>query len=127
MSNAEAAASGAQQELCEKNQLVETARQRAEMLMQQLRSAKLDYTNTRKAAYRAACAANEARNKAVRDRRSYEEDIGGTFGQQQQQQQQMLHNHDQPGNLQDPEVKGQVEGWEYNEQGKAIFSNWCAL
>ncbi|KMZ05955.1 uncharacterized protein LOC6729668 [Drosophila simulans] len=121
VSNAEAAASGAQQELCEKNQLVDTARQRAEMLLQQLRSAKLDYTNTRKAAYRAACAANEAKNKAVRDRRSYEEDIGGAFGQQQQQV--MLQNQDQPRNLQDPEVKAQGEGWEYNEQGEAIFSN----
>ncbi|KAI8044868.1 hypothetical protein M5D96_001043 [Drosophila gunungcola] len=51
-------------------QLVETARQRSEMLVQQLRSAQLDYTNTKKAAYRAACAASEARQKAVRDRRS---------------------------------------------------------
>ncbi|EDW98698.1 uncharacterized protein LOC6538462 [Drosophila yakuba] len=117
VSNAEAAASGAQQELCEKNQLVETARQRAEMLMQQLRSAKLDYTNTKKAAYRACCAASEARNKAVRDRRSYDEHIAGTAVQQQQP---MLQMHEQQVQQ---EVKGPAEEWEYNEQGKAIFSN----
>ncbi|XP_043654906.1 uncharacterized protein LOC122621188 [Drosophila teissieri] len=109
VSNAEAAASGAQQELCEKNQLVETARQRAELLMQQFRSAKLDYTNTKKAAYRAACAASEARNKAVRDRRSFKE-----------QQQPMLQKLEQQVQQ---EVKGPAEEWEYNEQGKAIFSN----
>ncbi|EDV53616.1 uncharacterized protein LOC6554315 [Drosophila erecta] len=117
LNNAEAAASGAQQELCEKNQLVDTARQRTEMLMQQLRSAKLDYTNTKKAAYRAACAASEARNKAVRDRRSYENDIAATSGQQQQQ---MLQEHEQQTHQ---DIKGPAAEWEYNEQGKAIFSN----
>jgi len=123
LSNAEAAASGAQQELCEKTQLVDTARQRAEMLMQQLRSAKLDYTNTKKAAYRAACAASEARHKAVRDRRSpgEEKEMEGTSGQQQQQ---MLQSQEQEQNLEKGQaVKGQPEEWEYNEQGKAIFSN----
>ncbi|XP_016952275.1 uncharacterized protein LOC108026088 [Drosophila biarmipes] len=120
LSNAEAAASGAQQELCEKTQLVDTARQRAEMLMQQLRSAKLDYTNTKKAAYRAACAASEARHKAVRDRRSpgEEMEIEGTSGQQQP----MLQSQNQE--LEKGQaVKGQAAEWEYNEQGRAIFSN----
>ncbi|KAH8363586.1 hypothetical protein KR084_011795 [Drosophila pseudotakahashii] len=127
LSNAEAAASGAQQELCEKTQLVDTARQRAEMLMQQLRSAKLDYTNTKKAAYRAACAASEARHKAVRDRRSSgeETEIEGASGQQQQmlQQQKQEQEHQRPSLEQGQAVKGQAQDWEYNEQGKAMFSN----
>ncbi|XP_016969663.1 uncharacterized protein LOC108037572 [Drosophila rhopaloa] len=121
VSNAEAAASGAQQELCEKNQLVDTARQRAEMLIQQLRSAKLDYTNTKKAAYRAACAASEARQKAVRDRRSSGEEIGGASGDQRQMVQEQEHQRQVIEREQT--VKGQPEDWEYNEQGKAIFSN----
>ncbi|EDW84952.1 uncharacterized protein Dwil_GK14387 [Drosophila willistoni] len=70
LSNAEAAANGAQQEMQEKAQLVEAARNRIELLLRQLNAAKVDYDNTKRAAYKAACAASEARQKATRDRRA---------------------------------------------------------
>ncbi|XP_017079633.1 uncharacterized protein LOC108113550 [Drosophila eugracilis] len=123
VSNAEAAASGARQELCEKNQLVDTARQRSEMLMQQLRSAKLDYTNTKRAAYKAACAASEAKHKAVRDRRSSGEVLKATSGHQMLREQEQQQQNQKRDLEQELEVKGQAEDWEYNEQGKAIYSN----
>lgn len=65
--NAESAAMGAKDELIEKTQLVEAARNRAEILSQHLCAAKLDYSKTKKAAYSAACAASEARSKVDRD------------------------------------------------------------
>lgn len=123
VSSAEAAASGAQQELDEKNKLVDAARNRADMLIQQLRAAKLDYVNTKKAAYRAACAASEARQKALRDRRSSGEEMEAMAMKasgQQQLQQRLPRQVEAP--LQEVKQK-QPEQWEYNEQGKAIFSS----
>ncbi|XP_068155859.1 uncharacterized abhydrolase domain-containing protein DDB_G0269086-like [Drosophila tropicalis] len=67
--NSELAASGAMQELGEKQQLVEAAKKRVELLLKQLESAKSDFKNTKKAAERAACAAQEAKQRAVRERR----------------------------------------------------------
>ncbi|XP_017101794.2 uncharacterized protein CG45076 [Drosophila bipectinata] len=104
LSNAETAATGAKQELSEKMDLVEAARNRAEVLSEHLRSAKLDYENTKRAAYSAACAASEARQKVDRDRRSISGESQTANALQEQQQQ--------------PEPRP----WESNEQGKAIFS-----
>ncbi|KAH8313293.1 hypothetical protein KR067_003750 [Drosophila pandora] len=103
--NAESAAMGAKDELCEKTQLVEAARNRAEILAQHLCAAKADYANTKKAAYSAACAASEARSKVDRDRRSPKGD------------------HHIANGLQEPQKQREPQQWEYNEQGKAIFSN----
>ncbi|XP_017052865.1 treponemal membrane protein B isoform X1 [Drosophila ficusphila] len=103
--SAEASASGAQSELHEKSQLVESARQRAEMLAQQMHSAKQDYANTKKAAYRAICAASEARQKAGRDRRTT---VVASGQQQEKERQRQVQKQEQT-------YKGQPEEWEYNE------------
>ncbi|XP_034485750.1 uncharacterized protein CG45076-like isoform X3 [Drosophila innubila] len=60
---------GAQQELAEKTQLLEAAKHRVETLGLQLEAAKQDFEKTKKAAYKAACAAVEAKQKAQRNRR----------------------------------------------------------
>ncbi|XP_017873637.1 PREDICTED: plectin [Drosophila arizonae] len=70
--NSEHAANGAQQELTEKQQLVEAAKKRVELLLRQLDAARTDYRNTQKAAERAACAAQEAKQRATRERRKAE-------------------------------------------------------
>jgi len=61
---AEQAAQGSQQELNEKTQLLEAAKNRVEKLIRELKSAKTDYTNTKKEAYKASMAAKEARQNA---------------------------------------------------------------
>jgi len=70
--NSEHVASGAQQELGEKQQLVEAAKKRVELLLRQLEVARVDFKNTKNAAEKAACAAQEARHRATRERRRAE-------------------------------------------------------
>ncbi|KAL7730429.1 hypothetical protein ACLKA6_016657 [Drosophila palustris] len=70
--NSDQAANGAQQELAEKQQLVEAAKKRVELLLRQLDIARSDFKNTKKAAEHAACAAQEARQRATRERRMVE-------------------------------------------------------
>ncbi|XP_001994779.2 uncharacterized abhydrolase domain-containing protein DDB_G0269086 isoform X2 [Drosophila grimshawi] len=70
--NSEQAASGAQQEFAEKQQLVEAAKKRVELLLQQLDAARTDYQSTKRAAERAAGAAQEAKQRATRERRMVE-------------------------------------------------------
>ncbi|XP_030556280.1 plectin [Drosophila novamexicana] len=70
--NSEQAANGAQQELIEKQQLVEAAKKRVELLLRQLDGARTDFRNTQKAAERAAGAAQEAKQRASRERRMAE-------------------------------------------------------
>lgn len=60
---------GAQQELAEKTQLLEAAKNRQQTLVSQLLKAKNDYEDTKKAAYKATCAAVDAKQKAQRSRR----------------------------------------------------------
>ncbi|KAH8343927.1 hypothetical protein KR084_001995 [Drosophila pseudotakahashii] len=69
MANIENVASGAQQELAEKTQLLEAAKHRVENLGRQMTDAKSDFEKTKQAAYKAACAAVEAKQKAQRSRR----------------------------------------------------------
>ncbi|XP_017845551.1 uncharacterized protein CG45076-like isoform X2 [Drosophila busckii] len=70
LGNIENVAVGAQQELTEKGQLLEAAKNRVETINQQLISAKQDFERTKQAAYKAACAAVEAKQKAQKNRRS---------------------------------------------------------
>ncbi|XP_034116273.1 uncharacterized protein LOC117575924 [Drosophila albomicans] len=67
--NIENVASGAQQELAEKTQLLEAAKNRLDGLNRQINDAKQDFEKTKNAAYKAACAAVEAKQKAQRNRR----------------------------------------------------------
>ncbi|KAM8702995.1 hypothetical protein ACLKA7_005352 [Drosophila subpalustris] len=69
LSQIENVSNGAQQELAEKTQLLEAAKHRIETLGHQLEAAKQDFEKTKKAAYKAACAAVEAKQKAQRNRR----------------------------------------------------------
>lgn len=69
LANIENVASGTQQELAEKTQLLEAAKNRLESLNRQLTDAKQDFKKTKNAAYKAACAAVEAKQKASRARR----------------------------------------------------------
>lgn len=62
--NAEQAAQGSQQELNEKTQLLEAAKNRVEKLLRELKSARSDFTNTKKEAYKASMAAKEAKQNA---------------------------------------------------------------
>ncbi|XP_034116275.1 uncharacterized protein LOC117575926 [Drosophila albomicans] len=64
LGNIENVSNGAQQELAEKTQLLEAAKHRVETLGLQLEAAKQDFEKTKKAAYKAACAAVEAKQKA---------------------------------------------------------------
>lgn len=59
--NSEQAAQGAQQELSEKTQLMEAAKNRVEQLLRQLSAARTDFTSTKQAAYKASSAAHEAK------------------------------------------------------------------
>ncbi|TDG43379.1 hypothetical protein AWZ03_010201 [Drosophila navojoa] len=69
LANIENVSGGAQQELAEKTQLLEAAKNRVDSLLRQLNLAKQDYDKTKKAAYKAACSAVEAKQKAQRNRR----------------------------------------------------------
>lgn len=71
LGNAEAAAQGAQQELTEKQQLVEAAKRRVEELGKQLQYAKSDLANTKQAAYKASAAAHAAKVNANRNKREW--------------------------------------------------------
>ncbi|KAH8250431.1 hypothetical protein KR038_000660, partial [Drosophila bunnanda] len=62
-------AKGAMQELTEKNQILKAAKFRAAKLNRQLAEAKADFDKTKMAAYKAVCAAVEAKQKAQRARR----------------------------------------------------------
>ncbi|EDW42207.1 GM25863 [Drosophila sechellia] len=64
MSNIETFANGAQLELDEKGQLLEAANRRVEGISRQVGAARQDYEKTKQAAYKAACAAVEAKKKA---------------------------------------------------------------
>ncbi|KAH8417624.1 hypothetical protein KR222_002863 [Zaprionus bogoriensis] len=66
LANIENVSNGAQQELAEKTQLLEAAKNRVKNLSNQLAVAKIDFEKTKKAAYKAACAAVEAKQKAQR-------------------------------------------------------------
>ncbi|EDW24385.1 GL24119 [Drosophila persimilis] len=72
VANSEVVSNGAQQELSEKQQLVEAAKKRVELLIKQLECAKNDFKKTKKLAEKAACAAQEARQRASRERRRVE-------------------------------------------------------
>lgn len=61
--NSEQAAQGAQQELAEKTQLMEAAKNRVEQLLRQLSAGRADLANTKQAAYKASSAAHEAKVK----------------------------------------------------------------
>lgn len=61
---AEQAAQGSQQELNEKTQLLDAAKNRVEKLMREIKSARTDFTNTKKEAYKASMAAKEAKQNA---------------------------------------------------------------
>ncbi|XP_061387830.1 plectin-like [Musca vetustissima] len=69
LGNSEQAANGAQAEYAEKQQLLEAAKNRVEQLLRQLSSARAEFTSTKQAAYKAACAAHDAKINAQRDRR----------------------------------------------------------
>ncbi|KAH8284063.1 hypothetical protein KR054_009109, partial [Drosophila jambulina] len=132
VASSEAAVCGVHQELQEKNKLVDAAHQRVELLAQQLRNAKMEYENTKKAAYRASCAAAEARQKAMRERRFLDKDIRAYRDQQQEQhhtqeQAQIEQKHHQslvmPVPSQNINFKQkQPEDWEYSLQNKAKFA-----
>lgn len=67
--NAQAAASGAQRSLREKEELLEAAKRRVDELSNQLRSAQQDLVNTNRAAAKANAAAHEAKVNARNKRR----------------------------------------------------------
>lgn len=64
LANIQTVALGSQQEMTAKVQLLEAAKNRLGTLEKQLQSAREDYEKTKQAAYRAACAAVEAKQKA---------------------------------------------------------------
>lgn len=70
--NAQAAASGVQKTLQEREELLDAARRRAEELSGQLRVAKQDLTNTNRAAAKASASANDAKVNATRNKRRLE-------------------------------------------------------
>lgn len=70
LASIENVANGCQQELAEKTQLLEAAKNRYDCLSAQIKEAKTDYEKTKKAAYKAACSAVEAKQKANRSMRS---------------------------------------------------------
>lgn len=69
ITNIETFANGAQLEMDEKGQLLEAANRRVESISRQVVAARQDYDKTKKAAYKAACAAVEAKQKAQRMQR----------------------------------------------------------
>ncbi|KAH8328853.1 hypothetical protein KR074_007287 [Drosophila pseudoananassae] len=64
LANIQSVAVGAQNEMAVKTQLLEAARNRMNILHKQLLAAQEDYEKTKAAAYKAACAAVEAKQKA---------------------------------------------------------------
>lgn len=64
LANIQTVALGSQQEMTAKVQLLEAAKNRLATLQKQLQSARDDYEKTKQAAYKAACAAVEAKQKA---------------------------------------------------------------
>lgn len=70
--NAQAAASGAQKTLREREELVDAAKRRVEELSNQLRVARQELANTNRAAAKANAAANEAKANASRNKRRLE-------------------------------------------------------
>ncbi|XP_034107130.1 uncharacterized protein LOC117569898 [Drosophila albomicans] len=64
LANIQTVALGSQQEMTAKVQLLEAAKNRLGTLEKQLQSARDDYEKTKQAAYKAACAAVEAKQKA---------------------------------------------------------------
>ncbi|KAH8247870.1 hypothetical protein KR038_011316, partial [Drosophila bunnanda] len=124
VASSDATVCGAHQELQEKTKLVEAAQHRVELLIQNLRNAKLDYEHTKKAAFRASCAAAEARQKAMRERRFSAKTTNSYSDQPQMhhQTQEFEQNFHQT-LLQAPLRKMnfkqmQPEEWEYNQQAK---------
>lgn len=65
LANIQAVALGSQQEVNSKMQLLEAAKNRLITLQKQLQTAQEDYEKTKSAAYKAACAAVEAKKKAA--------------------------------------------------------------
>lgn len=70
--NSEQSSIGAQQEVSMKQELVEAAKKRVEILLRELDVAQTDYRATKKAADRACAAAREAKMQATRARRKAE-------------------------------------------------------
>lgn len=70
--NAQAAATGAQKSLREKEELVDAAKRRVEELSSQLKNARQELANTNRAAARASAAASEAKANASRNKRRLE-------------------------------------------------------
>ncbi|SPP74624.1 uncharacterized protein LOC117584649 isoform X2 [Drosophila guanche] len=64
LANIQTVAMGVQQEMSSKTQLLEAAQNRVTLLRKQLQGAHEDYEKTKQAAYKAACAAVDARQKA---------------------------------------------------------------
>ncbi|XP_034651724.1 uncharacterized protein LOC117890766 isoform X2 [Drosophila subobscura] len=64
LANIQTVAMGVQQEMSSKTQLLEAAQNRITLLRKQLQGAHEDYEKTKQAAYKAACAAVDARQKA---------------------------------------------------------------
>ncbi|KRF98109.1 uncharacterized protein Dwil_GK26981 [Drosophila willistoni] len=64
LANIQTVAMGSQQEMASKTQLLEAAKNRVGLLQKQLQSAREDFEKTKQAAYKAACAAVEAKQKA---------------------------------------------------------------
>lgn len=69
LNNIQNVSKGAQLELAEKTQILKAAQHRAENLGRQMADAKADFEKTKVAAYKAVCAAVEAKQKAQRSRR----------------------------------------------------------
>lgn len=80
VANSEQAAQGAQQDVTEKMQLMEAAKNRVEQLLRQLSTARADFASTKQAAVKASTAAHDAKMNAARNKRhqtierSYDED-----------------------------------------------------
>lgn len=88
LADARNSAVGAQQQLAEKAQLVEAAQHRVDSLKKLLKCARKDLENIKKSAYKAVCAAAEARQKANREKRRLIRGKRQKTHQQPQQQQQ---------------------------------------
>ncbi|TDG40303.1 hypothetical protein AWZ03_013275 [Drosophila navojoa] len=78
LANIQTVALGSQQEMTTKVQLLEAAKNRLATLQKQLDSARDDYEKTKQAAYRAACAAVEAKQKAANSYRKRRNQLSAT-------------------------------------------------
>ncbi|KAH8358571.1 hypothetical protein KR093_000882 [Drosophila rubida] len=70
LANAKSAAAGAQQQLSEKAHLIDSSQHRINTLKRMLENSRKELENIKRSAYKAVCAAAEARQKANRERRS---------------------------------------------------------